>query len=41
MHECTNNPQNSSTSKISDHILCGYSISTVLAFDNIENKHNL
>ena len=26
---CANNPENSSTSKIGEHIPCGYSISTI------------
>ena len=34
-----NNPENSSTTKIGEHITCGYSMSTIWAFDNIENKH--
>ena len=39
--ECKNNPENSSTTKIGEHIPCGYSMSTMLAFDNTENKHTL
>ena len=38
---CANNPQNSSTTKIVEHIPCGYSMSTIWAFDNIENKRSL
>ena len=38
---CTNNPQNSSTTKIGEHIPCGYSMSPIWAFDHIENKHTL
>ena len=38
---CTNNPENSSTTKISEHIPCGYSMSTIWEFDRIENKHTL
>ena len=30
-----------STTKISEHIPCGYSMSTIWAFDHIENKHAL
>ena len=30
-----------STTKISEHIPCGYSMSTIWAFDHIENKHTL
>ena len=36
-----NNPENSSTTKIGEHIPCGYSTSTICTFDHIENKHNL
>ena len=38
---CANNPENFSTTKIGEHILCGYSVSTIWAFDHIENKHTL
>ena len=38
---CANNPENSSTTKIGEHIPCGYSISTIWAFNNTENKHTL
>ena len=38
---CASNPENSSTTKIGEHIPCGYSMSAIWAFDNIENKHNL
>ena len=36
-----NNPENSSTTKEVEHIPCQYSMSTILAFDQIENKHTL
>ena len=36
---CGNNSENSSTTKIDEHIPCAYSISTIWAFNNIENKH--
>ena len=36
-----NNPENSSTTKIGKHIPCGHSMSTIWAFDHIENKHTL
>ena len=36
---CANNPGNSSAIKKGENILCGYSMSTKCAFDNIENKH--
>ena len=38
---CTNNPKNSSTTKIGEYIPCGYSVSTVWALYYIENKHTL
>ena len=38
---CSNNPENFSTTKIGEHIPCGHSISTIWAFDHIENKHTL
>ena len=31
----------SSTSKLGGHIPCGYSMSTIWAFDHLENKHTL
>ena len=36
-----NNPEKSSTTKLGEHIPCGYSMSTICGFDNIENKHSL
>ena len=36
-----NNAESSSTTKTGEHIPCGYSMSTIWAFDNIENKHTL
>ena len=39
--ECANNPENFSTTKIGEHIPCGYSMSTIWAFDHIENNHTL
>ena len=36
-----NNPENSSTTNIGEHIPCGYSMSTIWTFDQIEKKHNL
>ena len=38
---CANNPEHSSTTKLDEHIPCGYSMSTIWAFDHIENKHTL
>ena len=36
---CVSNPEKSSATKLGEHILCGYSMSTIWSFDNIENKH--
>ena len=38
---CANTPENSLTLKLGEHIPCGYSMSTIGAFNNIENKHTL
>ena len=38
---CAINPENVSTTKIGEHIPCRYSMSTMWAFDRIENKHTL
>ena len=38
---CANNLDNSSITKIAEHIPCGYSMSTIWTFDNMENKHAL
>ena len=38
---CANNPENSSTTKIAEHIPCEYLTSTIWAFGHIENKHTL
>ena len=38
---CANNPAKSSTTKIGEHIPCGYSMSTIWGFDHIEDKHTL
>ena len=40
INKCINNREKSSTAKIREHITCGYSMSTIWAFDNIENKHS-
>ena len=37
---CKNNPENSSTTKVSKHISTGISMSTISSFKRIENKHN-
>ena len=36
-----NNSEKSSVTKISEHIPCGYSMSTISAFYNPENKYSL
>ena len=41
IHGCANNPEKSSTTKLGEYIPFGYSMSTIWAFDNIENKHTL
>ena len=41
MHRWANNPVRFSTTKIGEHIPCGYSMSTILGFDHMENKHTL
>ena len=37
---CKNNPENSSTTKVSEHIPSSFSMSTILSFRSIENKHD-
>ena len=36
---CANNPEKSSGTKIGQHIPCRYSMSTILGFDHIKDKH--
>ena len=36
-----NNPKNSSTTKVIEHIPSGLSMSTISSFGSIENKHDL
>ena len=36
-----NNPENSSTAKVSEHIPSGFSMSTISSFRSIEKKHDL
>ena len=38
---CKNNPENSSTTKVSEHIPSGPLLSTIYLFRSIENKHNV
>ena len=40
IHGFVNNPENPSTTKIGEHIPCGYSITIIWALENIGNKHN-
>ena len=36
-----NNPENSSTKKVSKHIPSGFTMSTALSFSSMENKHDV
>ena len=38
---CTNNSENLSTTKVSEHILSGFSMYTISSFRGIENKHDV
>ena len=38
---CGYNPEKTSTTKIDEHISCGYLMSTIWVFDNVQNKHAL
>ena len=38
---CKNNPENSSTTKVSEHIPSGFSLSTISSFRSIENNLNV
>ena len=38
---CKNNPENSYTTKISEHIPSGVSMSTISSFRSIENKDDV
>ena len=38
---CANNPEISSLTKIGEHIPCRYTISTIWAFNHVEDKHTL
>ena len=38
---CKNNPKKSSTTKISEHIPSGFSMSTILSVKDIEKKHDV
>ena len=39
MDGCKNNPENSSTTKVSQHFPLGFSMPTISSFRTIENKH--
>ena len=41
MDGCKNKPENSSTTKVSEHIPSGFSMSTILSFKSIKNKHDV
>ena len=34
---CKNSPENPSTTKVREHLLSGFSLSTILSFKNLEN----
>ena len=38
---CKNNPENSSTTKVSEHIPSDFSMSAMSSFRSIENKHDI
>ena len=38
---CKNNPENSSTSKVSEHIPSDFSMSTISSFKSIQNKNDV
>ena len=38
---CKNNPENSSITKVSEHIPSGFSMSTMSSFKSTENKHDV
>ena len=39
--ECKKNPENSSTTKVSEHVPSGFSMSAISFIRSIENKHDL
>ena len=41
INRCKNNPENSSTTKISEHIPSGFSISAISSTKSIENNHDI
>ena len=38
---CKNNPENWSTTEVSKHVPSVFSMSTILSFKSIENKHDV
>ena len=38
---CKNNPESSFTTKAGEHIPSGFSVSTILSLNSIENKHDV
>ena len=38
---CKNSFKKASTTKVGEHISCGYSMSTIWIFDGIDNKHDV
>ena len=41
IHGCKSNPENSSTTKVSEHIPSGFSMSTISLFRSIEYQHDV
>ena len=41
LYGCKNNSENSSTTKVSEHIPSGFSMSTISSFRSIENKYDV
>ena len=41
IYECEDNPENSFTAKLSDHIPSGFLMSTILSFKSLESKHDV
>ena len=41
IYGCKNHPENSSTKKVNEHIPLGSSMSIIISFRSIENKHNV
>ena len=41
INRCKNNPENSSTTKVSEHTPSGFSISAISSIKSIENKHDI